>query len=180
MEQNNEIEEQELIAQYKASGNQELIGAIYKPYMQLVYGVSLKYLKNQQDAQDAVMGIYELVSKKIMSHDVKAFRPWLYVVSKNYCFDQLRKKSNRFEKEKTAELMYSDDVFHPNDTKETELSKLENCLERLDVEQMNCVKAFYYKQKSYQIISDEMEISWNRVRSLIQNGRRMLKNCMDK
>lgn len=180
MIENNEIVEKERIAQYKKTGNQELIGSVYQPYMQLVYGVCLKYLKNQDDAKDAVMSIYEIVSKKIITNEVKAFRPWLYVVSKNYCFDQLRKKSNRFEKEKDAEFMYSEDVFHPNDTKETELSKLENCLESLENEQKKCVKAFYYNQKSYQLISEEMKISWNRVRSLIQNGRRMLKNCMEK
>jgi len=180
LENISEIEELERISQYKKNGDQETMGLIYKPYMSLIFGVCLKYLKNQDEAKDAVMSIYEIVSQKILKHDVKKFRPWLYVVAKNYCFDQLRKKSNKLAKEKDAEFMYSSHVFHPNESKESELSQLESCLQELDIDQKNCIQAFYYKEKSYQAISDELEISWNRVRSWIQNGRRMLKNCMER
>ena len=50
----------------------------------------------------------------------------------------------------------------------------------VDVSGQQAVRMFYLDEKSYKEISDSTGIDWNRVRSLIQNGRRNLKNCMDK
>jgi len=39
---------------------------------------------------------------------------------------------------------------------------------------------FYLQKKSYEEIVDTLKLEWNRVRSLIQNGRRNLKICLEK
>jgi len=39
---------------------------------------------------------------------------------------------------------------------------------------------FYYENKCYNEITENTGLDWNKVRSLIQNGRRNLKNCMEK
>jgi len=148
--------------------------------MPLVYGVCLKYFKNKTTAQDAVMDIYELVSKKLKSHKVDNLKSWLYVVAKNHCMEKLRSTSNRRKKESVAVDMYSQEVFHPDDSvKETRLTQMEDCMKELSREQEACIQSFYYKSKSYQTIAAEQELEWNKVRSYIQNGRRKLKKCMD-
>lgn len=180
MSADGDIEEAELIKKYQETGDQKWLGLLFTPYMELLYGVSLKYLKDTTKAQDAVMDVYEQVSKKLKTHKVDSFRPWLYVVAKNHCFDKLRKASRKLEKEKAAQDMYSTTVFHPdNVSKEALLVKMETCLEKLNKEQKNCVEAFYYKSLSYDLIAKEYGLSWNSVRSYIQNGRRKLKQCLD-
>jgi len=57
---------------------------------------------------------------------------------------------------------------------------MENCLKELVEEQKRCVHMFYLEKKSYKEICATLELSWSRVRSLIQNGRRNLKICMEK
>ena len=42
------------------------------------------------------------------------------------------------------------------------------------------IELFYLQQKCYKEITEIIGLDWNRVRSLIQNGRRNLKICMDK
>ncbi len=148
--------------------------------MELLYGVCLKYLKNPTDAQDAVMDTYELISKKLKSHEVQDFKPWLYVVTKNLCFDTLRKSNRKRAKENAAHDMYSEDIFHPDiEAKEQLYVEMEKCLEKLNKEQKTCVEAFYYKSMTYEQISEHYNFSWNTVRSSIQNGRRKLKICLD-
>ena len=172
--------EQQLIQQYQATGNQAFVGKLFSPYMGLLYGVCLKYLKDQHRAEDAVMDIYVLVSKKLKTHQVEAFRPWLYVVAKNNCFEKLRKANTQQQKEKQAFTVYSETIFHPDyESKEKDLERMEACMEALNEEQKRCISAFYYQSKTYQDIADIFDLPWNRVRSHIQNGRLKLKKCIE-
>ena len=50
-----EKNDEELLGQFRDSGSLDILGELYARYMHLVYGVSLKYLEDRSDAQDAVM-----------------------------------------------------------------------------------------------------------------------------
>ena len=174
-------EEAELIRLYKESGDQKYIAELYEPYIQLIYGLCLKYFKNPHDAEDATMDIYIGILKKLMRHDVNNFKSWIYVVSKNHCLDKLRSRGSKISKEKEAHVMYSEEVFHPdNDDNDSRVAKLEACVENLPPEQKTCIEMFYFRKISYQEITELTQFTWGQVRSYIQNGRRNLKNCMEK
>ena len=173
--------DQELIELYQKDGQQEALGELYNRYMHLVYGLCLKYFKDEEKARDGVMDIYELLSKKLKSHQVEHFKAWLYMVSKNHCLEKLRKESTSFLKEKEAYLMYSEQVFHPDKVRDPQLLKqLKACINQLPNEQRICIEWFYLKEKSYHEICDLTQHTWNKVRSFVQNGRRNLKQCMTK
>lgn len=175
------ITDLELIEKYKSSSNPEVVASLYNRYITLVYGLCLKYLKEESSSKDAVMEIYELVSKKLISHDVTNFKSWLYVVSKNHCFGILRKAQTTLTKQKQAEVMYSEEVFHPDTiNKQEKIKQLDLCIEKLPLDQKKCIQMFYFEKKSYQEIVDQLELEWKHVRSFIQNGRRNLKNCMER
>lgn len=170
----------ELINQYKQNENQDALSLLYNRYITLIYGLCLKYLKDESHGKDAVMDIYELVSKKLKTHDVSNFKSWLYVLSKNHCLGVLRKNQTTLTKQKQAEVMYSDQIYHPdNIDREDHIQKLEKCMEQLQEEQSTCIKMFYFEKQSYQEIVSYLELEWNQVRSHIQNGRRNLKNCLE-
>ena len=158
----------------------DLLVRLYEPYMPLVYGSCLKYLKNEADAQDAVMDIFEKIAKKTRNSEVANFKAWLYTVTRNHCFEKLRSKRTKRDKEIEASVMYSDSVFHPdNIDNEEEISRLTKCLEQLDGFQKKCIELFYFRKMSYAEISERLELKYNQVRSRIQNGRRNLKICME-
>ena len=180
MKKGNDINAQEAIELYVNDGNQEALAQLYTSYTPLVNGVCLKYLKDSEKAQDAVMSVYELLCKKLKTNKVDEFRPWLYVVTKNYCLDLLRKEKRKTEKEKEAFDMYSEDIFHPDSVDDRLYEKLQDCIKALTEDQQLVIDEFYFKNKAYQVIAEEQDISWNRVRSRIQNGRRMLKICLEK
>ena len=174
------MEDHDLIKQYKETKDLKILADLYKPYMTLIYGSCLKYLKNQTEAEDAVMDIYEKLSKKILTSDIQSFNAWIYMVTRNHCFEVLRQKGRRNDKEKDAAIMYSSTVFHPDtDRNEAAIEVLRQCLEQLEDFQKSCVEMFYYKKLSYIEISEQLDVSYNQVRSRIQNGRRNLKVCMD-
>ena len=164
---------------YRDSGSSEIIGELYNRYMHLVYGLCLKYLKNREDAQDAVMSIYEHISIKLLDTEVKHFKSWLYMVSKNHCLMQLRKNNPEIT---TEIFMDSRDDVHLNDEKiklEEDLNALEECMEKLNEEQKVCVQLFFLQKKSYQEVHETSGLEMKKVKSHIQNGKRNLKICLE-
>lgn len=171
----------ELIAQYKQSGNLEVLAALYQPYMELVYAVCLKYLKEPETAKDAVLAIFEELVTKLKKHDIDNFKGWLYSLSKNHCLMQLRSAKHIKLQQLDPDYMQLNETVHLNGImeKEENLDRLATCLETLSPEQKTIVELFYLQHKCYNEITAISGLDWNKVRSHIQNGRRNLKICME-
>ena len=167
---------------YRQSGDLKVLGELYQRYMELVYGVCLKYLKDPELAQDAVMHIFEELVSKLKKHDVENFRGWLHQVAKNHCLMQLRTPKNLKTVSLPTLLMQNEEDVHLNGVMEEEenFQKLEKCLDSLSDEQRRMIKLFYLEGKCYNEIVEITGLEWNHVRSSIQNGRRNLKLCMEK
>ncbi len=176
------LTDKELVIQYKESGELSVLGELYQRYMDLVYGVCLKYFKEPETAKDAVMQIFEDLVSKLKKHEVDNFKGWLHQVAKNHCLMQLRTPKNIKTVELKTEFVQSEENVHLNGVleKEENFKKLELCLGTLTDEQRMAIKLFYLDGKCYNEIVETTGHDWNQVRSLIQNGRRNLKNCMDK
>lgn len=172
----------ELVLLYRQSGDLKLLGELYQRYLELVYGVCLKYLKEPDPAQDAVMNIFEELVMKLKKHEVENFRAWLHQVAKNHCLMQLRTPKNLKTVELPAALMQNEEDVHLNGVmeKEENFVKLEKCIASLAEEQRQMIRLFYLDGKCYNEIVALTGLDWNTVRSAIQNGRRNLKNCMEK
>ena len=128
------------------------------------------------------MQIFEDLINKLKKHEVDNFKSWLYTLAKNHCLMQLRSGKNKKTVSLGPELMQSGEEWHLNGElqKEAEFKKLERCLQTLTAEQQQTVELFYLKQKCYNEIVAQTGLDWKKVRSLIQNGRRNLKICMEK
>lgn len=147
--------------------------------MHLVYGLCLKYFKNRDDSQDATMAIYEQIGEKLLTAEVQHFKSWLYMVSKNHCLMELRKKNPEVH----ADIfMESVEAVHLNEDKvelEKDIEALEACIEELKEEQKKCVTLFFLEKKSYQEVNEQTGIDLKKVKSYIQNGKRNLKMCLE-
>ena len=179
---NTPLTDKELVALYKESGDMAVLGELYQRYMELVYGVCLKYYKEPERSKDSVMLIFEELVSKLKKHEVDNFKGWLHQLAKNHCLMQLRTPKNMKTVEFKVEIVQSEEEVHLNGVleKEENFKKLEYCLGTLSDEQRDTVKLFYLEGKCYNEIVELTGLEWNQVRSLIQNGRRNLKNCMEK
>jgi RNA polymerase sigma factor (sigma-70 family) len=170
-----------LVAAYRQSGDLNLLAALYQRYMDLLYGVALKYLGEPETAKDAVMAIFEELAQKLLKHEVENFKGWLYTLAKNHCLMQLRSGKRMRTGELDPDHMQSGEDVHLNGVfeKEQQLDRLSKCLETLSSEQKTTVELFYLQHKCYKDIEAMTGLEWNKVRSHIQNGRRNLKICME-
>ena len=87
------ITDEELLKRYCESGDLVYFVEAYKRYMPLVYGVALKYLKRPEDAQDAVMQLFEELIVKVKETEIQSFKAWLYTCIRNNCLMEIRKRS---------------------------------------------------------------------------------------
>lgn len=178
-----EASDESLIQSFKETKRIEYATDLYSKYIELVHGVCLKYLKNEEDSKDAVMDIYEKVLTKIKTHNIDYFKSWLFILSKNHCLSELRKRKRVSEKEIDFKKVNNNEaVFQPFEVnmKEAQLIKMEDCIQHLIDNQKTCIIKFYMEKQSYKDIAEQLSMSWSRVRSLIQNGRRNLKICIEK
>jgi RNA polymerase sigma factor (sigma-70 family) len=177
-----QLPDDELIYRYKVSGELIILGELFSRYMTLVYGVCMKYLKDREESRDAVMQIFEKLVTSLRDHDVAQFKSWLYVTSRNHCLMHLRSGKGKQFEEISSQFMESDAFLHPGEEPEMEsnLSKLEHCIEQLVAEQKHCITLFYIQQKCYKEIVLLTGFDDNRVKSYIQNGKRNLKICMER
>jgi RNA polymerase sigma-70 factor (ECF subfamily) len=175
-----DADDNKLLNSYRKSGDLAVLGRLYEKQMPLIYGVCLKYLKDEEQAKDAVMGIFEELIVKVKQHEISQFRSWLYVLSRNYCLMQLR-SGKKMETVNLDDFMEFIPVLHPDDNnREMAMQALERCMDKLPVAQKQSIDLFYLKEKCYKEIAELTSFSLNEVKSYIQNGKRNLKICLER
>jgi RNA polymerase sigma-70 factor (ECF subfamily) len=177
--------DEELITRFSLDGDLEALGELYSGYMHLVYGVCLKYLKEREESQDAVMHIFEKLIIEIPKQNIENFRSWLHVVTRNYCLMQLRSEKSRDSKQREwtidpGNFMETGYEMHPIDRDENEMDEaLADCIEKLKDEQKECIRQFYYENRPYSEIAVNLGVDEKKVKSYLQNGKRNLKLCLE-
>ncbi len=173
----------DLINNYLQKNDNFFVGILYERYGHLVLGLSIKYLKNKDEAQDAVIQIFTNLLSDLKKHKVQYFKSWLYVYSKNFCLMELRKRQSLLKKELELKenvhlVMDFSNPEHLNE-KEAQIAVMEQAIEQLNKEQKTCIELFYLKNKSYVEIEELTGFTNNEVKSYIQNGKRNLKLKME-
>ena len=178
-----DLSDQELLEQFYADHNNEWLGILLQRYTLLLLGVSMKYLKNEEEAKDSVQQIFLKVIQELQKYKVEYFKSWLYMVAKNHCLMKIRERQGKITTEINDKLTTKpeeqSDLQAIADNEQT-LELMELSLKELNHEQQQCVTLFYLQKKSYQEVSDETGYSLLQVKSHIQNGKRNLKMLIEK
>ena len=176
------LTDEELLKRYCDSGELVYFVEAYKRYMPLVYGVALKYLKRPEDAQDAVMQLFEELVVKIKEVEIQSFKAWLYTCIRNNCLMEIRKRSKNLSVSLDDSFMEFCDDFHLTVVSESEdrEKSLRECVESLPEKQRISVRYFFLDELSYKEVEERTGFSSKMVKSFIQNGKRNLKLCLER
>jgi RNA polymerase sigma factor (sigma-70 family) len=189
----------ELVQKFKETRDNAIVGELFQRYTVLVFGVCMKYLKDEDEAKDGVMQIFEKILTDLHRHNVENFKGWLYMVAKNHCMMYFRSKKNHVElpreltEDISEEAVFSpsgggaggeisveltSDLHHNGEDKEKQLTLMESSIKELKPEQKVCVELFYLQEKSYEEVAKTTGYTMKEVKSYIQNGKRNLKILM--
>jgi RNA polymerase sigma factor (sigma-70 family) len=174
----------ELLERYRATRDPLHLGFLFDRYAHLALGVSLRYLRNREDAEDAVMEVYERLMKALLEHEVSNFRSWLYSVVANHCRMILRRRKGAPAEVPASEelldaVLASAPVPHADALEDERLMQaLPGALAGLAEGQRRCLELFYLDGLSYAEVAARTGYASNEVKSHIQNGKRNLRNLL--
>ena len=167
----------ELLERFSQTRDNEHLGILLQRYTYLLLGVCMKYLKNEEEAKDAVQQVFLKVIHELPRYKVEYFKSWIYTIARNHCLMQLRNKGKQTspinEKIVAAEesLTSKEQLLQ----QDLQLNQLNRALDQLNEEQKLCVTLFYLKKQTYQQIAESSGFTLMQVKSFIQNGKRNLK-----
>lgn len=175
--------DEELIARYQNSEDDAFFEELFTRYQDKVLPICFKLLRDKEECQDACMEIFEKARKGLRKENVDRFNSWLYILIKNHCYDQIRKRKRRlttssYAEEELEEILWKkgpDERLNGDGYRQEKLREVEAVLSRLDEAQRVCVDAFYCQGKSYKEIAEETGYTSNQVKSYLQNGIRNLR-----
>lgn len=175
-----DMTDQELLEKFYGDHDNQWLGIALQRYTLLLLGVCMKYLKNEEEAKDAVQQIFLKAITELAKYKVSYLKSWLYMVARNHCLMKLRDKNVFIPVEDSTQIAATETDRKEINDKEVTLSLLESSLAELNPEQKTCVTLFYLQKKSYQEIVDSTGYSLSNVKSYIQNGKRNLRLLVEK
>ncbi|AET66296.1 RNA polymerase sigma factor, sigma-70 family [Desulfosporosinus orientis DSM 765] len=168
--------EDELIRMVKEAktGNKEVLIKLIMSQKQDYYRLAYTYMKNQEDALDAmedmILKVYENL-KKLKDH--ASFYSWSKTILVNCCRDNLRRKNKVLLFRNVPEGSH-EDVFHRIE----EQMDIEEHWEKLNQKYQEVLKLRYYLDMDYESIAKLLKIPLGTVKSRIHTGLFKLKQSM--
>lgn len=175
-----ELPDEELLRRFYLDHNNRWLGILLPRFSLLIFGVCMKYLRNEEDARDAVQQIFLKMIDQLHKYDVSNFKNWIYMVAKNHCLMKLRgQKQRSVEWTDTIDpVEESFEIRQESLQREEMLKSLHRSIKKLKPEQQLCINYFYLQKKSYAEISELTGFSSLQVKSYLQNGKRKLELLM--
>lgn len=181
-----EYSDEQLVLRFKKTGDAYYAALLFERYNELTVSMSLSYLKNQMDAEDATMECFEILVKDLAKTEVQNFGGWYYTIVRNLLLKYKRK--NKKETTSDIETTYSssaletelntDELF--SDAQKPEMEELlSEVFNELKPDQALALKLFFFQGKSYDEIAVEMDVEVKKVKSYIQNGKRKMKLLLE-
>lgn len=176
------LTDQDLLDRFYSDRDNVWLGTLLQRYTLLLFGVCMKYIKNEEEARDCVQQIFVKVITELTKYRVDYFKSWIYTIARNHCLMKLRDRHGHAAELSDSMLAAWDEEPGKNThlEKEQQLELMGASLEELGKEQKLCVILFYMEKRSYQDIAATTGYTLMQVKSHIQNGKRNLKLLMEK
>lgn len=170
-------------------GNQQAYAELLRLYRNPIYYMLLKMMNDPNDAEDLTMEAFGKAFKNLDQYSPEfAFSTWLFKIAANNCIDYMRKKSNMptcvDQDLFNIEINFNDLNGGMPDTPEERIIEkqkiimLRNAVDQLRPKYKQLIELRYFKEFSYEEISQELGISLNNVKIQLFRAKEMLAGIM--
>ncbi len=182
--------DESLIQLYQQTGKEIYVAELFQRYVDKVYIIARKYLKDREASKDLVMVVFEKVLKNLHKTEVKAFGNWVHTITRNECTHYHRQTSSHAQKlsewsdieRNSQNSVENDQLLRLIETEDDAASTkaLEEAMSTLKDHHRRCIELFYYKKKSYKEVSEITGFTPNEVKSYIQHAKNNLRKKLTK
>ncbi len=174
------IEDQQLLNQI-AKGNSEAFGLLLEKYQDLVYGLSLKMVKDKSVAEDMTQETWMKVIKNADRYSpIGSVKSWILQIHRNLVMDYFRQNKRWKNNEDIEEIEISDDsesAFESLQSHEQKsaFDKVFSLLEERDKIVLTLV---IVEELSYAEISKELGLSVGSIKTIVFRAKKELQTQM--
>jgi RNA polymerase sigma-70 factor (ECF subfamily) len=177
------VEPIEAIARARA-GDAQAWGELYHDYAPAIFRFCRRALPTREDAEDATMEIFMKLRGKLNQYDSsRPFSSWLYKVSANHCWDILRRRRNRQDKETedsdTVPLEHPDPSQLDRLIEQRSSTEVRKALANLGKRARLALVMRYYSEMSYDEIADALGVRRAFVGVVLLRARHDLRNALE-
>lgn len=176
-------EANEVIARAKA-GDAEAWGDLYQQYAGAIFRFCRRAMPTREDAEDATMEVFVKVREKLSQYDAsRPFSAWLYKVAANHCWDLLRRRKVRQDKE--TEDLENLPLEHPDPDQLEQLieqrtsEEVRKALDKLPARARMALVLRYYSDMSYDEIADALGVRRAFVGVVLLRARHELRHALE-
>jgi RNA polymerase sigma-70 factor, ECF subfamily len=182
MSASGKTEPTEAIARARA-GDAEAWGELYREYAPAIFRFCRRALPTREDAEDATMEIFMKLRDKLSQYDeTRSFTAWLYKVAANHCWDLLRRRKIRQDKE-TGDLE-NVPLEHPDPSQLDRMieqrtsEEVRRALDKLGSRARMALVMRYYSDMSYDEIADALGVRRPFVGVVLLRARHELRQAL--
>src|SRR5437016_2015194 len=173
----------EIVARARA-GDAEAWGDLYREYAPAIFRFCRRAMQTREDAEDATMEIFMKLKGKLNQYDTaRSFSAWLYKVAANHCWDILRRRKIRQDKE--TEDVESVPLEHPEPSQLEKLieqrssEEVRKALEKMGARARMALVMRYYSDMSYDEIADALGVRRAFVGVVLLRARHELRQALE-
>ena len=186
--------EQKLIKRIKKKQDKEAANILISYYYKEIYAYVYRQTGNEELAKDLTQDIFIQILQKITMFDHKkaSFRTWIYRIASNKIYDHYRSKTHRLSLKREPIDMTDENMELQNnnlglaikDLSELIVNKelIEKIMEIVSLYKQEWQEIFYMKcfeERTFQDISQRLNISENTVKSRFYKMIRQIKSEVD-
>jgi RNA polymerase sigma-70 factor (ECF subfamily) len=172
----------EAIARARA-GDAEAWGELYRDFAPAIFRFCRRALPTREDAEDATMEIFMKLRDKLIQYDqTRSFSAWLYKVAANHCWDLLRRRKTRQDKE--TDDLENVPLEHPDPNQLEKLieqrtsEEVRRALSKLGSRARMALVMRYYSDMSYDEIADALGVRRAFVGVVLLRARHELRQAL--
>jgi len=177
-----------LLVQKARSGDQKAYAELLGRYRDAIYFMLLKMVNNPSDAEDLTIEAFGKAFKNIGQYTPNfAFSTWLFKIATNNCIDFIRKKraatislDQSNDDPETATVTIQSDTLDPEAhmINSQKVKLLREVVNKLKPRYRTLVELRYFKEYSYEEISQELELPIGTVKAQLFRARELLFNIL--
>ena len=180
----------ELVIRATQKKDQQAFAELMDKYKDSIYYMLLKMVHNNDDAEDLTLEAFGKAFSRLHQYTPNfAFSTWLFKIATNNCIDFLRKKKknvmsidNRIENEDGDDFKFeikseglSPEQIAMNDQK---IQLMRQYVKKLKPRYEILVEMRYFKEMSYDEISEELQLPLGTVKAQLFRAREFLFNIL--
>jgi RNA polymerase sigma factor (sigma-70 family) len=180
----------ELVIRATKKKDQQAFAELMDKYKDSIYYMLLKMVNNNDDAEDLTLEAFGKAFNRLQQYTPNfAFSTWLFKIATNNCIDFLRKKKknvmsidNRIPNNDGDDFMFeiksegmTPEQLAMNDQK---IQLMRQYVKKLKPRYEILVEMRYFKEMSYDEISDELNLPLGTVKAQLFRAREFLYNIM--